>query len=522
MDEFQTHPLILTTPLTSHSTNPFLKPSTSSSVIERRLEDPSELNLREAAARKTRVLPPSAPVSLASTSNVASTSPITPKANSSNPFRMQPTPESPPQELRASRQASTQPPRPPESTTTAKSPPLPPRRQTSLPKQPPPKHISQLHTKLDDGTQTPSTMKPLHVPAIGPTSLDIISSSLQPEHTGHSNASSSGRQAAGSSSKVTQQATGNKKAVENGIRLLGSSHIGVDAKPLRAKPPAAARHSSSSEELTLHKNASDSSLSSLAGMLPRGRRDTYSSTTASTVNADSQDLRNYPHHEEEEEAILSSEFTAPDASVNLRGQTTLKGLVVKSKPPLPPPPRRRPESMQLGTTSASRAQQLVFGSTPMAGHPVPYTATSIRSSPVKHRTNSVPYVSHGRAASVAGSSYSQPSYGRPLTNTNHGLMRATSVAHRHTPLENLLSKGRDVSHEWLEKARSTSFGAAREDRQGLISADEVAYTAKVLDDNSNQSDDSDRDSVEGSTARDRRRERERIRTEEEPGWARLE
>lgn len=519
----QTHPLVLTTPLTPYSSNPFFKPPAAPSISER-LEGFRDVNFRDAAVKKKRVPPPSAPASIILKSSVASSSsPVTPKAPPSNPFRMQPTPDSPAQELKASRQSAQLPAASAESTastTAAKSPPLPP-RPSSLPQQPPPKHVSQLYKKLDDGTQTPTLIKPLHVPAIGPTSLDIISSSLQPEHTGQSNASSGTKQQ--STSKVVQNGTGSQKITANGVRLLGSSHIGVDAKPLRAKPPPP-RHSSSSEDLMLHKNASDSSLSSLAGMLPRARRDTYSTvTTNSTLNADSRDSRYFTHHEEEhEEGEPLSSFTGPDASINEKGQTTLKGLVVKSKPPLPPPPRRRPESLHIATNPTTRAQKLVFGSTPMTGHPAPFTATSIQSSPAKQRTNSMPYISHSRAVSVAGSSYSQPIYGKPLVKAPAGLTRATSVSHKHRPLDSIISRGRDVSHDWLEKARSGVLGTGGEDRQGLISADEVAFTAKTSKENGSESGDSEPDGGERQSVQERRRELDRIRTEEEPGWARLD
>lgn len=66
------------------------------------------------------------------------------------------------------------------------------------------------------------------------------------------------------------------------------------------------------------------------------------------------------------------------------------------------------------------------------------------------------------------------------------------------------------------------MGTAREDRQGLISADEVAYTARVADEvedlDSDSSDDAD---AAAKSVRDRRRALERIQTEGEAGWARL-
>lgn len=124
---------------------------------------------------------------------------------------------------------------------------------------------------------------------------------------------------------------------------------------------------------------------------------------------------------------------------------------------------------------------------------------------------------------MAGSAYSQPTAGlRQSEKGSSGLTRATSVSHRPAPLDSIISRGRGVSHEWLEKARAGMLGGTRDDRHSLIAADEVAYTAKTAEEDGNNSEDSETADVQHRSVQDRRRELERIRTEEEPGWARLD
>lgn len=360
------------------------------------------------------------------------------------------------------------------------------------------------------------------MPALGPTSLDVISSSLQ-HSTGANKAFSAGRQAARLPARTGQPSSvNNRKAGENAVRLLGSSHIGVDSQPLRAEPSA--QHSSSSEDLYLHKNQSDSSLSSLGGILPRARSVTQSSSATSTaVSATSRNLRKFVHAEKDGHDTMY-DTTVPDATGNEEGQTILKGLPVsRITQPTLPPPRRQSNSLTQPESSTSRASKILFGSTPLTGHPGPYSATNVRSSPTKQRTNSLPHISHSRAVSVAGSTASQPSLGpRHLHKGPQGLTRAASVSYKHMQLDTLFLKGRDASQEWLDKARAGRQGAQREERQGLITADEVAITAEVADEDGHESDISDSGNVGSISRQDRWGELERKRTEEEAGWTRLD
>lgn len=89
-------------------------------------------------------------------------------------------------------------------------------------------------------------------------------------------------------------------------------------------------------------------------------------------------------------------------------------------------------------------------------------------------------------------------------------------------LDTLFLKGRDASQEWLDKARAGRQGAQREERQGLITADEVAITAEVADEDGHESDISDSGNVGSISRQDRWGELERKRTEEEAGWTRLD
>lgn len=97
-----------------------------------------------------------------------------------------------------------------------------------------------------------------------------------------------------------------------------------------------------------------------------------------------------------------------------------------------------------------------------------------------------------------------------------------SVSHKHTPLDTFIAKGRDVSQEWLEKAKAGMLGAGGEDRQGLIMADEVTYTAKAAEEDSDTDVSEANGDSQHTSVQERRREIERTSTEEEPGWARLE
>lgn len=89
-------------------------------------------------------------------------------------------------------------------------------------------------------------------------------------------------------------------------------------------------------------------------------------------------------------------------------------------------------------------------------------------------------------------------------------------------LETLLSKSRDVSQEWLDKARAGMQGMQGVERQGLIAADEVTFTAKVSEESGPDSDNSDREDPDHSSKQDFWGEIERKKTEQEVGWARLE
>lgn len=556
------------------------------------------------------------------------------------------------------------PPTPPESTTTftVKSPPLPP-RPSAKPQEPPPKHFTQTHTKSSgnasstaraasssDGmshTITPSYIASLNRPSsasrpTGPAAvLDIITTSqLQANHTGQSTSSSlllqPQHQQSTGGGKLAAASSGTKRTSSEGVKLIGSSHIGIDSRRLRAAPspvPMGKHGSSSSEDLTLHRTRSESSFSNSSLSLPH-RSGFHRSRVSNPATSKKSSAPPLPDDHDEE--ILSSAFTAPTATRSDRPVTApvepslelddrTESDLTRSKslsatdasgktrkePPLPPPPRRRPESVHAGS---SPTQKLVFGAQPGVNHPSPFTATSIQSSASasqdKHRHHPYPYGhnSHQRAASMSGSSgvtgagSPSPSYaaGGERVGRNTGLTRHTSLSipasvggsgGRHKQaLDSFIARGRDVSQEWLDKARANmsvnrSASAAvvaastgpqntgREDTQSLIGSDgrRRLKTASGGDPSSSSiaaspgtvnlvrrsasqqrpismlSDDTDGSYFESGednaaevaslvsaeeegdgggeallSVKERKRELERLRTETEPGWSRLD
>jgi hypothetical protein len=101
----------------------------------------------------------------------------------------------------------------------------------------------------------------------------------------------------------------------------------------------------------------------------------------------------------------------------------------------------------------------------------------------------------------------------------------------------LLSKGKDVSQEWLEKARAGMIAANQaasgtsykpEERESLIGsqmrtgshAQDTIDSARPADED--EASGSDSEVTHQKTVQERRRELERLRTDNELGWARLE
>ncbi|CAD6580095.1 MAG: hypothetical protein CYPHOPRED_001086 [Cyphobasidiales sp. Tagirdzhanova-0007] len=514
----QTVPLVLSNSLSPDSGNPFFR----THDLHTGLGGGNPVGnsvLQKAAAGKKRIpLPPAT-----TSSQIAGSSCL---GGDKNPFRqgsISHTQQSP---------SARFPPTPPDSNMTAKSPPLPP-RPTIQPNEPPPKHLTQQgYQKIYEPSLTPTQAKNFQIPAIGPTSIDIISSSnVQVQHTGQSTSSSTHQ-------RLGRQNTGNRRSLnltDPTIRLLGSSHIGVDARPLRAAPSPAriVKHSSSSEEFTLNRRSSDSSMSSLSAVqIPRAHRTTIDLSVDTTISNDLKQLSPLP--DEKGEEILSPVFTAASAN----GKTTeiehSHAIIGGVKPPLPPPPRRRPEPLLVSKDPASGIQRLVFGAEPGAAHPSPFTATSINSSSHKQRTHSAPFM-HIRGRSVSATAkgpFEFPSGAQRLVgqSRNDGGPRGQSSPNPPRPIDLFLTKGRDVSMEWLERARAgmmaanaPGVGSARsaEDRQSLIGSDgreraKLGDAAKPAEDA--DASESDSELLQTKTVQERKRELERL----QPGWARLD
>lgn len=104
------------------------------------------------------------------------------------------------------------------------------------------------------------------------------------------------------------------------------------------------------------------------------------------------------------------------------------------------------------------------------------------------------------------------------------------------PIDALLSKGKDVSQEWLEKARAGMIAANQaasgsyrpEEKESLIGSHvrEGSKAGDTMDSaipaEADEASGSDSEVAHQKSVQERRRELERLRTDNELGWARLD
>lgn len=510
----QTTPLVLTSPVTVSHSNPFFRSSDIDSVVG------SEPKLAARRAPSTRPEPKTAKSSLLD----------------NNPFRTGQH-AVPPLTL-----GTTSPP------STVHSPPLPPRVDSPA-KVAPPRHPSQSQSL----TNSPSVPVPVGTSSLPPSdggykrmitvlpasknSINVImSSQTQPDTSAGSPLERRALQ------PVEDQSTG--RAFLSGAltpRLLGSSHIGVDSIKLRRSPsqnmPKAVDDGSHSrrDRQSLVAETSDNSLSSLAELkLPHIHQYSAAVTPINidrTVNSvESNPAIKMGQRSDSMSIAQSAERSVP--ALPPRNSPTKVDIGTKDRPPIPPPVRRRPDSLYLVTNQSGRSQQLRVGVFPSHGF-------SGEGKQLHTRAMSASEITFGRTTPLQ-KPICQYSAG-PHADTHRAPPRLSPVSAK--SLDALLTKGKDVGHGWLEKARagmmptapnrmytaaeeSESLIGLSEQRSGREAQPKSVRASGAVASSSTNSDAASSDSEpeldrRKMSVQERRRELEQMQTDKEGGWTRL-